>query len=217
MLVKRKKNFEWRTITLLSLLLLTISCVAARRVTIRGKVFWGEQAQPNVQVYLHSPSGQSLTTITDENGSFNFVQQTARPTVYWLDARPPAGFGEVYEPVNVSSTRIPAGLTTDIRLPRLTMRYSLESLKAEPEIVEVFYATDRASTGTSHLPDYGPEPSRTRKISLGLCKVSLPPGHRWGLLEEPSPITVWGFEIYEEALDPNKHFVLKGDTISSQR
>jgi esterase/lipase superfamily enzyme len=69
--------------------------------------------------------------------------------------------------------------------------------------VEVFYATDRALTGATE-PEafFGPGRSRPAKLSLGLCRVSVPRDHRMGAIERPS---IWKFEFRP---DPARHMAL---------
>lgn len=67
-------------------------------------------------------------------------------------------------------------------------------------VMTVFYATDRAKTGSTEANDiYGGERGT---LVLGSCNVSIPKDHRVGELEAPS---IWKFEFSE---DPEKHVVL---------
>jgi len=80
--------------------------------------------------------------------------------------------------------------------------------------VEVFYGTDRKKSGATDLEDYyGPDRNRnsaTGSMEYGTCKVTIPPNHRVGNIEEPR---WWRFEFY-----PNlkKHIVLAGIKPSSK-
>ncbi len=70
-------------------------------------------------------------------------------------------------------------------------------------IVKVYYATDRNRTSSVKLAGFfGGEPSDPKRISYGICEVSIPKGHKAGELEAPS---IWRFEWRE---DPDKHVVL---------
>ncbi len=70
-------------------------------------------------------------------------------------------------------------------------------------IVKVYYATDRKRNGGTKLASFfGGAPSEPKRISYGVCEVSIPKGHKPGELEAPS---IWRFEFRE---DPNKHVVL---------
>ena len=70
-------------------------------------------------------------------------------------------------------------------------------------IVKVYYATDRQRTNSLKLAGlFGGQPSDPRRISYGICEVSIPKGHKPGVLEAPS---IWRFEFKE---DPDKHVVL---------
>jgi esterase/lipase superfamily enzyme len=69
----------------------------------------------------------------------------------------------------------------------------------------LFYATDRARTGSS-VPDqyFGGERQAGNRLSYGMCEVTIPPAaHRAGRTEEPA----WYRLEWEE--DPTKHFMLK--------
>jgi esterase/lipase superfamily enzyme/acyl carrier protein len=69
----------------------------------------------------------------------------------------------------------------------------------------LFYATDRAPTGSS-APDqyFSGERQAGNRLSYGTCEVTIPPAkHRAGQAEEPA----WYKLEWEE--DPTKHFMLK--------
>jgi esterase/lipase superfamily enzyme len=69
--------------------------------------------------------------------------------------------------------------------------------------VEVFYGTDRAPSGSGEPEEFfGPGRSRPAKLSLGVCRVSVPLDHRMGEVERPS---IWKLEFRP---DPAKHMVL---------
>lgn len=68
-------------------------------------------------------------------------------------------------------------------------------------MVDLFYATDRASTGdTTPTKFYGNR--RSEAVALGTCKVSIPIRHTFGQVESPS------FLRLEFSRNPSKHFVL---------
>ena len=70
-------------------------------------------------------------------------------------------------------------------------------------IVKVYYATDRQRTNSKQLASiYGGQPADPIRISYGICEVSIPKGHKPGVLEAPS---IYRFEFKE---DPDKHVVL---------
>jgi esterase/lipase superfamily enzyme len=77
---------------------------------------------------------------------------------------------------------------------------------AKPEnhtIVKVYFATDRQRTKSLKLASlFGGQPSDPKRISYGICEVSIPKGHKPGQLEAPS---IWRFEFTE---NPDKHVVL---------
>jgi esterase/lipase superfamily enzyme len=68
-------------------------------------------------------------------------------------------------------------------------------------IVPVFYATDRAATGSRH-PDSWYEAERG-ELSLGVLEVSIPLDHRLGTLEAPS---IWRLEFRST---PGRHVMLR--------
>lgn len=67
--------------------------------------------------------------------------------------------------------------------------------------IAVFYGTDRFATG-SKTPDtaFSRERSRSKSLHLGVCKVSVPPSHQPGMIEEPA---LWLLRP-----DPAKHMML---------
>ena len=70
-------------------------------------------------------------------------------------------------------------------------------------IVKVYFATDRQRTNSTKLASiFGGQPSEPKRISYGICEVSIPKGHKPGALEASS---IWRFEFKE---DPDKHVVL---------
>jgi esterase/lipase superfamily enzyme len=76
---------------------------------------------------------------------------------------------------------------------------------AQAVALTLFYATDRAPTGSA-APDqyFGGERQPGNRLSYGTCQVTIPPAaHRAGQTEEPA----WYRLEWEE--DPAKHFMLK--------
>ncbi|MCP4935574.1 MAG: alpha/beta fold hydrolase, partial [bacterium] len=70
-------------------------------------------------------------------------------------------------------------------------------------VVKVYFATDRQRTASTKLASlFGGQPSDPKRISYGICEVSIPKGHKPGALETPS---IWRFEFKE---NPDKHVVL---------
>ena len=71
------------------------------------------------------------------------------------------------------------------------------------KVVRVFYATDRAPTGSSSPAKfYGVSRQSDEKLHLGTVDVSIPHDHRMGHLERP---TILHLEFHE---DPAKHVML---------
>jgi len=98
----------------------------------------------------------------------------------------------------------PGSEPSPVRLP--SDGYILENA-IDPEknyaTMRVFYATDRAAaanfTDTPVAERYG---TARGKLEYGVAEVSIPAGHKPGVLEAPS---IWRFEINE---DPSRHVVL---------
>jgi len=87
------------------------------------------------------------------------------------------------------------GKTRGIGTPTTASNYAL---------VKVFYATDRAVSGTdSRGPTFSGEPDANEQMHYGEVSVSIPRDHRMGELEGPS---IWRLEFKE---DPSKHVMLQ--------
>ena len=67
----------------------------------------------------------------------------------------------------------------------------------EPTLVRVFYATDRARTGSRDPDDF--HGGDFAELEYGRVEVSIPPGHEVGKLESPSILR------FEFRADPDKH------------
>ncbi len=67
----------------------------------------------------------------------------------------------------------------------------------EPTLVRVFYATDRARTGSRDPDDF--HGGDFAELEYGRVEVSIPPGHEVGELESPSILR------FEFRADPDKH------------
>lgn len=77
---------------------------------------------------------------------------------------------------------------------------SFAEARSDRAVIQVFYGTDRAPTGSAEPNDfYGSDRGR---IQLGLCEVSIPRNHVEGELESPK---IWKLEFSE---DVEKHVVL---------
>jgi esterase/lipase superfamily enzyme len=76
------------------------------------------------------------------------------------------------------------------------------SLKQKYAVVDVFFATDRKYQNVRNVYQrFGSERSADEKLSLGICRVSIPQGHRLGQLESP----IFKLKIIE---DPERHVVV---------
>lgn len=71
--------------------------------------------------------------------------------------------------------------------------------------VEVYFATDRDDTMDRNDPEgrFTNERSPGGQMAYGFAHVTIPPGHKKGVIEAPS---IWSFEF---SLDPRKHIHLK--------
>ncbi len=78
------------------------------------------------------------------------------------------------------------------------------AVSANYATISVFYATDRATTGSdARGPTYGGDPDASDQLSYGEVAISIPRDHRMGELEGPSILRL---EFHE---DPDKHVVLQ--------
>src|SRR5262245_1600136 len=77
-----------------------------------------------------------------------------------------------------------------------------ETPDPQPVLVPVFYGTDRMATTAENFDElYG---SARGLLSFGMAKVSMPPDHRVGRIEEPSLISL------EFSAATDRHVVLQG-------
>ena len=78
----------------------------------------------------------------------------------------------------------------------------------DPRIVEFMFATTRQMRDPARALTYSGERSET--LNFGAAKVSIPAGHHnLGHIELPRRGTVFGYSLYEEKLDPAKHFTIR--------
>jgi esterase/lipase superfamily enzyme len=125
--------------------------------------------------------------VSDRKVAVNAARGDAAPSVFVIAAPP---------------------LTRGTSAPKAPPVPPLPSQEAGRAPITVFYATDRARTG-SNPPKYGPRRG-TGRLSLGTAEVRVPVNHTVGLLERPSITTVW-FE------DPTRHFVIERVSESDPR
>ena len=78
----------------------------------------------------------------------------------------------------------------------------------DPRIVEFTFATTRQIRDLAGVRTYSGERSET--LNFGAARVSIPVGHHnLGRIELPRRTNVFGYSLYEEKLDPTKHFVVR--------
>jgi esterase/lipase superfamily enzyme len=78
----------------------------------------------------------------------------------------------------------------------------------DPRIVEFTFATTRQMRDLAGARTYSGERSET--LNFGAARVSIPAGHHnLGHIELPRRTNVFGYSLYEEKLDPTKHFVIR--------
>ena len=76
------------------------------------------------------------------------------------------------------------------------------SVNQKYAVVDVFFATDRKYQNVRNVYQrFGSERSANERLSLGICRVSIPEGHRLGQLETP----IFKLKVME---DPNRHVVV---------
>lgn len=80
-------------------------------------------------------------------------------------------------------------------------------------VIPIFYATNRLKTGRNDPADYFTnEEAKSKRLTLGLVQVSVPPGHVRGRVEGPAPWGVpylkweWYGVFFKGKLDPSLHF-----------
>jgi esterase/lipase superfamily enzyme len=79
--------------------------------------------------------------------------------------------------------------------------------EANPRVVEFLFATTRAVSGNSYRVSFSGE--RGENLVFGAARVRVPEDHKIGKIELPSSIKFFGFEIYEQKLNPDEHFIIK--------
>jgi len=155
----------------------------------------GLPAGSKVEVTWYDPSGFPLES----------VHELVRPGAHHLAFRAGAAAwpdGEYQAEVRVGGARVGARslvIFDPERGPPVSHGPSTPNYAQ----IEVFYATDRALTGSTE-PEafFGTERSRPPKLSVGVCRVSVPRDHRMGEIERPS---IWKLEFRP---DPAAHMVL---------
>jgi esterase/lipase superfamily enzyme len=79
--------------------------------------------------------------------------------------------------------------------------------------VEFFFATDRKpKAGSSPIEFIG---DRQDTLSFGAVSVRVPEDHNFGKIELPDTWKVFGYEIYREKDDDEKHFSIKRESVLS--
>ena len=79
----------------------------------------------------------------------------------------------------------------------------------EFEVQRLFFGTDR---GILEHPSYGPVfgHDRSGELTVGFTDVSIPhSAHKLGEIERPNSLTLFRLEIWEEAVDPQRHFTIQ--------
>ena len=79
-----------------------------------------------------------------------------------------------------------------------------EPPKADPRIVNVFFATNRHQVDPFSEPWFTTD--RSRNLSLGVAGIRIPENHSIGKVEMPFQISLFGKTIYEAPTKPHKHF-----------
>jgi esterase/lipase superfamily enzyme len=82
-------------------------------------------------------------------------------------------------------------------------------------IVEFLFATDRKRGVSSGPPTFGYE--RADVLTFGAARVNVPDKHKIGQLELPSEFGLFGFALYREGEDPDRHFIIKSSEVFEQQ
>lgn len=110
-----------------------------------------------------------------------------------------------------AATASPPGAATPqsaARFPSTGASAGVEA--ARPTRIAVFYGTDRNVTGDRYAAEYYGGRRGDETPSLGVCNVTIPPGHRVGEIERPFIASIPVVRGFSPALeDPNEHVVLQ--------
>jgi len=85
--------------------------------------------------------------------------------------------------------------------------------QAQPQVISFLYATNRRpSSDESYFSG-----ERADDITYGAASVQIPDSHRIGKIELPFKLSLFSLTLYEESLDPQRHFIIKSvDNLSIQ-
>jgi esterase/lipase superfamily enzyme len=130
----------------------------------------GKEANTPTTPKRSAPPPSDVVTSASPTGTHPDLEPTPSPVHHAKKARPPATTAA--EP----SPRLPAEGPAD---------QAASASKPNPNLVRVFYATDREPAADSQWSGYGPDESANGQMSYGIASVSIPPDHRMGKVEEP--------------------------------
>ncbi|MYM68355.1 alpha/beta fold hydrolase [Pseudoduganella sp. FT55W] len=128
-----------------------------------------------------------------------FAELSITPIGAEIQERPDGGNrGAALAPSKVSASLAPCA-----SFPQLCVK---AATNANQRQVEFLFATTRAldvaRTRTSFTGERGP-------LAYGAARVNVPLDHRVGHIELPLKYALWGYDLYEQKADPNKHFFIK--------
>jgi esterase/lipase superfamily enzyme len=145
---------------------------------------------------------QSVSLVKDSKGDYH-VEINSVPPAMKMPKRP-----AYRQPKTAAGTTPKAPSGGPVRRATRGQGPGFKSSSSAPDrpmqraVVEVFYATDRKSTGGSAPTKAYGSAWGDASLRYGICEVSIPHDHRMGRLESPS---IWRFEFRS---DPEKHVVL---------
>ena len=85
--------------------------------------------------------------------------------------------------------------------------------QAQPQVISFLYATNRRPSSD----EFYFSGERADDITYGAASVQIPDSHRIGKIELPFKLSLFSLTLYEEFLDPQRHFIIKSvDNLSIQ-
>jgi esterase/lipase superfamily enzyme len=85
---------------------------------------------------------------------------------------------------------------------------NIEPAAARGRTVDLLFASTRKPVGGDEATDFTDE--RSLALAFGATRVRVPESHEIGRIERPWELGLFGWSIYAQAEDPEKHFVIDG-------
>jgi esterase/lipase superfamily enzyme len=152
-----------------------------------------DDARFSVDLFVYNADKELVGKDDPDSTEASFKWQAVVEGDYYVLARNTSdGAGTIHIAVTGG-----AGKTRGIGTPSTTGNYA---------VVKVFYATDRAVSGSdSRGPTFGGDPDPNDQLHYGEVAVSIPRDHRMGELEGPS---IWRL-VFKANPDPTKEVLLQ--------